>query len=479
MPTAQELRENPALRAGKTAAELEASGLTALEAQTAASGFNEAFGGGRAKAFRAAQTAGQQDIPINEFVSGLVQNPTLPVGGELVPTIQTAQPEEFLTAQQLTPEGAQIAGVQPIGAAPTIATEQAAPAQQIDAAEVLAGVDPTGQQITGTFTSPVETLDPTKFNLSDDALVENRLASLYADIETGQVPAWAKASHNAAMEAMAARGIQGSSIAAGAIVQAIQQSALPIAAADAQTYFQRDLNEFNSEQQASLVNFQARQQNMLTDVSIANATEQFNAASKTQVQQFIASTISQIKTTNAQLTSDIEKFNTNQVNTIAAQNAGNTIAVAQFDRQTQLQVQQFNANLKNNRETWNAQNQQVVDQSNVQWRRGLNTAETAAINAANQVNVQNRMNLSNFALNNMIMEYRDKLAWAFEASESAADRAYNLAVVSGNREYLTDRATGQSLGNLATTVIDKLDFSDLGTAVDYVSSGIDKVLDFF
>lgn len=54
LPTAAELRTNPALRKGLTSAELLASGLSQLEVGTIIGGFTGSFGGGAAKAWRAA-----------------------------------------------------------------------------------------------------------------------------------------------------------------------------------------------------------------------------------------------------------------------------------------------------------------------------------------------------------------------------------------------------------------------------------------
>jgi len=46
------------------------------------------------------------------------------------------------------------------------------------------------------------------------------------------------------------------------------------------------------------------------------------------------------------------------------------------------------------RDQWNAANQQAVLNSNVDWRRKANLADTAAQNAVNQQNVQNAFNLT-------------------------------------------------------------------------------------
>ena len=477
LPTAEQLRTDPSTRAGLSTEQLLTAGLTATEASTIGRGFSEAFGENRAKDFRAAEgltvdefgVAQNINVPIGALKSQQALNPQIPANAQLTPTLQTVGPGETLTAQTLgasptttTPS--------PIGTAQEIHAQQVSSIPQVNAESIAAGVQP--QSVSPVFTSPVETLDPAVLNISNDALVENRLATMFADIESGVVPPWAKAAHNQAMAEMSARGLQGSSIAAGAISLALMQSALPIAAADAQTYFQADMANFEADQQSRLVNFQARQQNMLTDVSIANASEQFNAANKSQTQQFVANLIGSIKTSNANMIASVQQFNVSQANSVSAQNAGNQLAVDQFDRQMKTNVEQFNANIQNQREQFNANMRFAVDQSNVLWRRNVNTGNTAAVNAANQVNTQNMFNMSQQAQNDLWQQQRDEAAWLFSASQNQLDRDYNLAMAAGNRDfvsrnddrdYWTDLGQTINLGGVWDTVtnfVTNEDFSD-------------------
>jgi hypothetical protein len=436
---------------GATLSSLTASGLNPNEAQMRLAGFTEAFGDGRAEAFRTAagkefNAAGQlvdTDIPIDALQGQQVLNPALPQGTTLTPTPQTIQPGELMVTPQL-------------GASPTTATPQAVtaeevvaqtagPAPQIDAQDVVGGVEE--QTVQPTLTSPVETLVPAQLNVSDDALVERRLASLFADIESGEVPPWAKAAHNTAMEVMGARGIGASTIAGGAVALALMQSALPIAAQDAQTFFQADMANFNAEQQAALVNHQTAQQNMLTDVSIANASAQFNASSKMQTQQFVSSMIGQIQAQNASLTATMEQFNTSQVNQIAATNSGNALTAATFNANMKTQVEQFNSTMQNNRDQFNANMAFAVDQSNVTWRRNVNTANTAATNAANQVNVQNRFNLSATALNNLNQQLRDNADRAWQSIEAGMDRSLVLATQANDIALMNEQIDANNWTN--------------------------------
>ena len=104
--------------------------------------------------------------------------------------------------------------------------------------------------------------------------VQGQLASLMKDFDDG-TPAWAAGAMRAANAAMAARGLGGSSMAAAAIVQASMESAIPIAAADANAFREMKLNNLGRQQQVALSNAAAQQ-----GVEIAN----FNAEQQTSLQ---------------------------------------------------------------------------------------------------------------------------------------------------------------------------------------------------
>ena len=62
------------------------------------------------------------------------------------------------------------------------------------------------------------------------------------------------------------------------------------------------------------------------------------------------------------------------------------------------------------------------------WRRQINTAETALQNETNRINVQNQYNLTQTALNQLWQKYRDNAAWNFQKSESALQRQHEIGV---------------------------------------------------
>lgn len=388
-----------------------------------------------------------------------VLNPSLPVGTQLTPIQHQVTKEEMIKGPTaLDPTGANIQAPNAVTTSPINTTT--ATAAQINAQGIL---DQSGlsnaqaPQIDPTLTTPVDEAVAVTGQVSDLATVKGQLASLFGDINSGEVPQWAVGAYNKAQEEMAARGLGASSIAAGAITTAYMNSAIEIASQDAATYFQMDIQNLNNKQQAMLENVRMKQQNMLTDVSIQNAAAQFNAENQTQVQQFVASLISSISSQNAQLATSVSTFNAAENNKIQAQLAQNDIAVQQFNAQMESQIKQYNSQLAHQREVFNSEMAYAIEQSNVLWRRAVNTENTAQINAANQANVQNLFNMSQAAQNNLWQQWRDEAAWAYNSAEKQLDRDFNLVMAANNRSFAESRdenAWLNSLGGFAFNVLE-------------------------
>jgi hypothetical protein len=177
------------------------------------------------------------------------------------------------------------------------------------------------------------------------------------------------------------------------------------AVVNAQSFLQMDMSNLANEQQTELFKSQQNIQSLLTDQAAINASKQFNASSQTQTDQFFANLTTQVKQFNATQSNAMTQFNTDQANTIS----------------------KFNAEVQNQREQFNAQNRLVIDQSNAQWRREISTANTAAINVANQFNATKAMEVTMTEYNNMWQQFRDEIEYSWKSAESAADRVNKLA----------------------------------------------------
>jgi len=404
------------------------------------------------------------------LIESIVAKPTMPTGTTISPQLQNVAPNELMSTAGVT--GTTAAAMPTAAAAPTI-TGAAAPtstASTMPTAQAantytqagIAGSTPTMTAAQGTVTAPAVAAQGT---VSTDATVRGQLADLQQDVTTAvqsgnPLPVWARGAAKATEAAMANRGMSQSSMAAEALAEGIMNAAVPIAAADAQTYkdmiFQNlannqqaaitnaqsylkmDMANLSNTQQASLSNMQARQSFLLSDQSAANAAYQFNATSQNQVNQFYDNMSATLSQQNAARNDAMKQYATSETNKISALNAQNTVQVEEANAQRESAINQFNATLSNQREQFNVNNQREIDQSNVVWRRGINTANTAAVNAANQTNAQNLLNLSNWAMSAAWQQWRDEASWVNTSSENEQNRNHNLAMAALERSTAVD-----------------------------------------
>ena len=187
---------------------------------------------------------------------------------------------------------------------------------------------------------------------------------------------------------------------------------------NAQAFLQMDMTNLSYEQQTAQINSQARIQSMFSDTAALNAARQFNATSQNQTDQFYSN-----------LGASVSQFNATQSNSMAQYNAGQTNAISQF-----------NAQLKSQRQQFNAQNRLVVDQANAQWRRQIATADTAAVNFANQFNAEALLDASTTAYNDLWQYNRDLLEWAWTSSENDKSRMTEMAISEINAKTRTELA---------------------------------------
>ena len=206
---------------------------------------------------------------------------------------------------------------------------------------------------------------------------------------------------------------------------------------NAQNFLQVDMANLSNQQQTELFKSQQRVQSLFTDQAATNAAAQFNASSQNQVDQFFAN-----------LGSQVSQFNATQQNAQAQFNAGQTNT-----------VERFNAELNNQRDQFNAQNQMVIAQSNAQWRRQIATADTAAVNRANELNANAILDISKTAYDNVWTYYADTMEWAWTSAESEMQRLNDIAVAKLSADQAaaaskaaSSSAAGSALGNLVGTL---------------------------
>ena len=198
---------------------------------------------------------------------------------------------------------------------------------------------------------------------------------------------------------------------------------------NAQNFLQMDMANLSNEQQTGMFNAQAINQSLLTDQAAENASRQFNATSQNQVDQFMSN-----------LANQISQFNATQSNAQAQFNAGEANTVARF-----------NAEVSNQRDQFNATNQLAIAQNNAVWRREIATADTVAINRANELNAKAVLDVSNQQYDNLWQFYADTMEWAWKSAESELDRINAMAVaeVSKEAQEYSANATKSAAGKTA------------------------------
>jgi hypothetical protein len=206
---------------------------------------------------------------------------------------------------------------------------------------------------------------------------------------------------------------------------------------NAQSFLQYDMANLSNRQQTDLFKAQQRVQALFTDQAATNAASQFNASSQNQVDQFFANLGSQVSQFNATQSNAQSQFNAGQRNT----------------------VERFNAELNNQRDQFNAQNQLVIAQSNAQWRRQIATADTAAVNRANELNANAILDISKNAYDNLWNYYADTMEWAWTSAESELDRYSAMAIAELDAKTKADAsaaagksAAGSAIGSLIGTL---------------------------
>ena len=207
---------------------------------------------------------------------------------------------------------------------------------------------------------------------------------------------------------------------------------------NAQNFLQVDMANLSNRQQTDIFKAQQRVQALFTDQAATNATRQFNASSQNQVDQFFANLANNVSQFNATQSNAQNQFNAGQANTIA----------------------RFNEELGNQRDQFNAQNQTVIAQANAQWRRQIATADTAAINRANEINATNVLDISKTAYDNLWQYYSDAMEFAWESADNELERQTSIATARiaadatiSSAELQKDYNNSKSIGAFAYRIL--------------------------
>jgi len=230
---------------------------------------------------------------------------------------------------------------------------------------------------------------------------------------------------------------------------ATANAAMDLANADAVTrvniensksFLAMDMANLSNEQQANMMNAQMDQQTLLSNQSATNASKQFNATSENQTNQFMATLGQNANQFNTSQQNAMTQFNAAEKNRMAAMDAGNALEADKFNTQISTQVKQFNADQDFKAEQWNAANAQAIQQADLTWRRNLNTADTAAQNAANQQQAGFEFQMDITEQTQMWQSLRDDADRIFRTDMAQDDRLVTVVQSAlSNEAFMTDK----------------------------------------
>ena len=199
---------------------------------------------------------------------------------------------------------------------------------------------------------------------------------------------------------------------------------------NAQSFLQLDMANLSNQQQTDLFKAQQRTQALFTDQAAENAARQFNATSQNQVDQFFANLATQTAQFNATQANAQSQFNAGQVNT----------------------VERFNAEMNNQRDQYNATNQLAIAQNNVVWRREIATADTAAVNRANELNANAILDISKEAYDNLWSYYADTMEWAWTSADNQLERINKMAIAQLDADTMLKTSQMSSSSSAGTAI---------------------------
>ena len=400
-------------------------------------------------------------------------------GVERVPTIQAADieiPEGALTERvigTLSPE-AQSTAVMNVGsslARVTRAKKQLANAGLSDADITELGNDP--EALEDRLADFSEAERGIIEGLPEEALVSNQIDSLLKGIEEGEIPTWARPAVAAVESVLAQRGMSASTVGRDALLNAIIQSAMPIAQSNAQAIqasvsqqktieaqeaeanaargqqtaltnasnvFQLNMAQFSADQQTALSNSKFLQTVGLTDASMeqqgimqdavmmaqANLAEaDFNQ--RTQIQNAQAFLQMDLTNLSNEQQSNVLRSQQTQQRLLSNQSAQN--ASAQFNAASENQTNQFMSSLNAQINQFNAGQQNATAQFNATQANAAEARDAQREADVNKFNAQLATQVDQFNANQDFArnQWNAQNVAAVEASNVQWRRQTNVA----------------------------------------------------
>ena len=330
--------------------------------------------------------------------------------------------------------------------------------------------------------------------LPEEALVSNQLDTLLKGIENGEIPTWAQPAVAAVEQMLAQRGMSASTVGRDNLINAIIQSSVPIAQANAQAIqqsvaqektlisqealanaqfqqqtalqnannvFRLDLAQFTADQQTALANSK-----FLQTVSLQNATAEQQGViqnavlmSQANIVEADANTKLAIQNAKSFLSVDLANLNAEQqVNILRAQqdqqrmltNQASQNAAAQFNATSTNQTEQFMANLAAQINQFNAAQTNAISEFNATQANAAAARDAGRTAEVNRLNSQLATQIDQFNANQDFArnQWNAQNAAAVEASNIQWRRQTNTANTAAQNAVNLQNA--QNAFNLST-----------------------------
>lgn len=267
---------------------------------------------------------------------------------------------------------------------------------------------------------------------SDQATVKGQLTGLMQDFEGGATPPWAAGALRNATAAMAARGLGASSMAGQALVQAAMESAIPIAAQDAQTVAGFEMANLSNRQQRAMLAAEQRATFMGQEFDQAFQSRVMNASKISDVANMNFTAEQQVALENSRNANTMNMANLSNRQAMAMGEAAaiSNLEMANLSNQQQAAVQNAQAFLQ--MDMTNLNNLQQTEMFKAQSVIQSIFTDQAAENASKQFNASSENQTKQF-MSNMRTQVNQ-----FNASQSNAMSQFNVSETNAMAKFNTD-----------------------------------------
>jgi len=226
--------------------------------------------------------------------------------------------------------------------------------------------------------------------------VRGQLAEIQREFDNGEIPMWAAGPYRQTQQALAARGISGSSMAGQALIQSLMEASVPIATIDAKTYADMDMQNLSNRQARNMLAAEQRAIFIGQEFDQAFKMRVINAGKVEDRANMNFTAQQQIALENARIAATVDLANLN-----------NRQAKIMADAAAMTQIDMINLNNRQQAAVANAQAFLQMDLTNVafdqqaamfeaQSRVQALFTDAAAENAAKNINAQSSNDMNKF-----------------------------------------------------------------------------------